>query len=80
MKTKLSLLSGCLFNSNFALQKVMVEFEILLYNTRAVGDEAKRKKIFNYIKGNTSCKSINFPQISLSPNNLDENSEYNVAI
>ena len=37
-------------------------FEILSYNTRGIGDEAKRKKIFNYIKRNSSGKSIIFLQ------------------
>ena len=38
----------------------MVDFEILSYNTRGIGDEGKRKKIFNYVKRNTSSKSIIF--------------------
>ena len=44
------------------LTKVMVDFEILSYNTRGIGDEAKRKKIFNFFKRNSSGKSIIFLQ------------------
>ena len=40
----------------------MVDFEILSYNTRGIGDEAKRKKIFNYTERNSSGKPIIFLQ------------------
>ena len=40
----------------------MVDFEILSYNTRGLGDERKRRKIFNYIKNHTSGKAVVFLQ------------------
>ena len=40
----------------------MVDFEILSYNTQGLGDERKRRKIFNYIKKHTSGKAVVFLQ------------------
>ena len=40
----------------------MVDFEILSCNIRGIGDKAKRKKTFNFIKRNSSSKSIIFLQ------------------
>ena len=40
----------------------LVDFEILSYDTRGLGDERKRRKIFNYIKKNTSGKAVVFLQ------------------
>ena len=45
-----------------------VDFEILTYNTRGLGDERKRRKIFNYIKKHTSSKTIVFLQETHSTN------------
>ena len=42
--------------------KNLVDFEVLTYNVGGLGDERKRRKIFNYIKKNTSGKSIIFFQ------------------
>ena len=42
--------------------KTLVDFDPLTYNVRGLGDERKRRKIFNYIKKNTSGKSIIFLQ------------------
>ena len=36
----------------------MVDFDVLTYNVRGLGDERKRRKIFNYIRKNTPRKSI----------------------
>ena len=36
----------------------IVDFEILSYNLRGVGNERKRKKLFNYIKKHTSSNTI----------------------
>ena len=40
----------------------MVDFDVLTYNIRGLGNERKRRKIFNYIKKNISGKSIIFLQ------------------
>ena len=38
--------------------QTLVDPDALTYNVRGLGDERKRRKIFNYIKKNTSRKSI----------------------
>ena len=35
-----------------------MDFEILSYNVRGIGNEKKRKKLFNYIKKHTSSNTI----------------------
>ena len=36
----------------------LIDFEVLSYNTRGLGDERKRRKIFNYVKKHTSGKAV----------------------
>ena len=36
----------------------LIDVEVLSYNTRGLGDERKRRKIFNYVKKHTSGKAI----------------------
>ena len=36
----------------------IVDFEILSYNVRGIGNDKKRKKLFNYIKKHTSSNTI----------------------
>ena len=38
------------------------EFELISYSVNGLGDEKKRKKIFNYLKKNCSGNSIIFLQ------------------
>ena len=34
----------------WVIQKFLVDFDVLTYNIRGLGDERKRRKVFNYIK------------------------------
>ena len=38
------------------------DFEILSYNVRVLGNEKKRKKVFNYVKKHTSSNAVIFLQ------------------
>ena len=36
----------------------LIDFEVLSYNTRGLGDKRKQRKIFNYVKKHTSGKAV----------------------
>ena len=36
----------------------MCDFEVVYYNVNGLGDDRKRRKIFNYMKKHTSGKAI----------------------
>ena len=51
--------------------KTLVDFDVLTYKVRGLGDEQKRGKIFNYIKKNTSGKCIIFLQETYSTQKVE---------
>ena len=50
----------------------MSDFEVVSYNTNGLGDDRKRRKIFNYMKKHTSGKSIVFLQETHSTQKVEK--------
>ena len=57
----------------------MCDFEVVSYNVNGLGDDRKRRKIFNYMKKHTSGKAIVFLQethsVQKSKSDLNTNGE-----
>ena len=54
----------------------MSDFEVVSYNVNGLGDDRKRRKIFNYMKKHTSGKSIVFLQETCSTQKVEKLFEY----
>ena len=54
----------------------MSDFEVVSYNVNGLGDDRKRRKIFNYMKKHTSGKSIVFLQETHSTQKVEKLFEY----
>ena len=54
----------------------MCDFEVVSYNVNGLGDDRKRRKIFNYMKKHTSGKAIVFLQETHSVQKVEKLFEY----
>ena len=54
----------------------LTDFAVLSYNTRALGDERKQRKIFNYVKKHTSEKAVVLFQETHSTQKVENLSKY----
>ena len=54
----------------------MSDFEVVSYNVNGLGDDRKRRKIFNYMKKHTSGKSIVLLQETHSTQKVEMLFEY----
>ena len=54
----------------------MSDFEVVFYNVNGLGDDRKRRKIFNYMKKHTSGKSVVFLQETHSTQKVERLFEY----
>ena len=54
----------------------MCDFEVVSYNVNGLGDDWKRRKIFNYMKKHTSGKAIVFLQETHSVQKVEKLFEY----
>ena len=54
----------------------MCDFEVVSYNVNGLGDDRKRRKIFNYVKKHTSGKAIVFLQETHSVQKFEKLFEY----
>ena len=54
----------------------MCDFEVVSYNVNGLGDDRKRRKIFNYMKKHTSGKAVVFLQETYSVQKVEKLFEY----
>ena len=53
-----------------------IEFEVVSYNVNGIGDDRKRRKIFNFLKKQTSNKAVIFMQEIHSTKATEKRVEY----
>ena len=53
-----------------------IEFEVVSYNGNGIGDDRKRRKIFNFLKKQASNKAVIFMQEIHSTKAIEKHFEY----